>query len=195
MTLKCLHYLVPCIISLYDNGIGMHGRGAVAAAVRAAPCALTDLGGVNLCTTDPDLPLELKRADNRRILNFYRDLLVGSVVQRRCRVMLLGNGGAGKTTLARCLVAGGVPDGVTAGVTHGVEQCALLAVVAPTYLLHPFISPFHVGWESGSVTMPSLPWVADGWTVKHTDAACVPADAALEVTITDFGGQVRLGVV
>jgi ABC-type branched-subunit amino acid transport system ATPase component len=72
---------------------------------------------------DPDLPLELKHsADNRTVLDFYRDLAGGSVVYRRCRVMLLGNGGAGKTTLAKTLVARRAPGAGTVLVTHGVEQ-------------------------------------------------------------------------
>ncbi len=44
-----------------------------------------------------------------------------SVVHRRCRIMLIGNGGAGKTTLARRLATGSPPE-ISAAVTHGVLQ-------------------------------------------------------------------------
>ncbi len=33
---------------------------------------------------------------------------------------------------------------------------------------------------------------ADHWVIDHTTAPAIPADGVLEVTITDFGGQVRV---
>jgi hypothetical protein len=96
---------------------------ALVAALRAHPGALQGPHGLNLHPADPDLPLELKGADNATILNHYRDLLSeSSVVSRRCRVMLLGTGGVGKTTLAQRLVTGSPLDSATT--THGVMQRA-----------------------------------------------------------------------
>jgi GTPase SAR1 family protein len=71
---------------------------------------------------DPQLPLELRGKGNKEVLSYYRDLLAAaSVVSRRCRVMLLGTGGVGKTTLAHRLVTGS-PATHSADVTHGVLQ-------------------------------------------------------------------------
>jgi hypothetical protein len=64
----------------------------------------------------------MQSSTNTAILHFYRDLSVRRTVQRRCRVMLVGSGGAGKTTLAHRLVTGRPPD--VAEVTHGVQQRA-----------------------------------------------------------------------
>ncbi len=33
---------------------------------------------------------------------------------------------------------------------------------------------------------------ADHWLIDHTAAPAIPSDGVLEVTITDFGGQVRV---
>ncbi len=105
-------------------GVSVQGEVAavLAAAIRLHPRALRHLDGVDLCLADPVLPLELRRADNGRILDFYRDLQKAGVVSRRCRMMLLGIGGVGKTTLARRLVTGGPGDGPP-GMTHGAMQC------------------------------------------------------------------------
>ncbi len=108
--------------SLDGNAIGPEGGAALARALRAHPGALLNLISVTLREHDPDLPLELQRADNTAILNYYRDLATHApVVSRRCRVMLLGTGGVGKTTLAHRLVTGG-PAERPADVTHGVLQ-------------------------------------------------------------------------
>ncbi len=94
----------------------------LAAALRMYPGRLKALEGVTLREVDPDLPLELKGAGNGAVLEYYRDLLAGpTIVSRRCRVMLLGNGGVGKTTLGRRLVAG-FPPSTESGTTHGVLQ-------------------------------------------------------------------------
>ncbi len=103
------------------------GRGyrAPIAIVRAHPGVLRRLDGLDLRVADPHLPLELKGADNSTIFDYYRDLLSEpSVVSRRCRVMLLGNGGVGKTTLAQRLVTGSVTPPGTTTTTHGVLQRA-----------------------------------------------------------------------
>ncbi len=107
-----------------DNKIGAGGASAIAGALRAHPGVLRDVEGIHLAAADPDLPLELKRADNERILDFYRDLLRSpQVVSRRCRVMLLGTGGVGKTTLAnRLQVATGALCDAAVSVTHGTLQ-------------------------------------------------------------------------
>ncbi len=107
--------------SLYNNDIGDAGVAALVRALRAHPGALVGLVCVDLCKRDPDLPLELRRANNDDILNYYRDLSPAPIVSRRCRVMLLGTGGVGKTTLAHRLVTGG-PAERPADVTHGVLQ-------------------------------------------------------------------------
>jgi hypothetical protein len=78
---------------------------------------------MDLSKVDGMLPLELKGASNADILDHYRDLLRDvTVVSRRCRLMLLGNGGVGKTTLAHRLVTGAPPVS-DPQVTHGVLQC------------------------------------------------------------------------
>ncbi len=107
--------------SLSNYHIGDEGGAALVSALRAHPGALVTLMGVHLHDCDPDLPLELRRTDNTTILNYYRDLAPAPVVSRRCRVMLLGTGGVGKTTLAHRLVTGG-PAERPADVTHGVLQ-------------------------------------------------------------------------
>ncbi len=107
--------------SLLNNDIGPEGGAAIAGALREHPGALLYLGGVRLCECDLDLPLELRRADNDDILKYYRDLAPAPIVSRRCRVMLLGTGGVGKTTLAHRLVTGG-PAARPTDVTHGVLQ-------------------------------------------------------------------------
>ena len=77
---------------------------------------------MDLSKVDGMLPPELQGANNADILDHYRgQLRDATVVSRRCRLMLLGNGGVGKTTLARRLVTGSpdaqlVPD---THVTHG----------------------------------------------------------------------------
>ncbi len=102
--------------------IGGEGAAAIGSALRANPGSLTSLSGLYLCSVDSSLPLELKRASNEAILDYFRDLLSAPVVvSRRCRVMLLGAGGVGKTTLANRLVAGTAAT-VVAGVTHGALQ-------------------------------------------------------------------------
>jgi hypothetical protein len=106
---------------LYGNSIEAEGRAAFAASLRKHPGALKDLDFMSLSTFDAALPLELKDAKNVAVLNYYRDLLSASVVSRRCRVMLLGTGGVGKTTLAHRLVTG-LPAARSADVTHGVLQ-------------------------------------------------------------------------
>jgi hypothetical protein len=113
-----------CVLcgSLYDTRIGEEGGAALVRALKAHPGALVGLFGVALCECYPDLPLELRGASNKAILNYYRDLAAQStVVSRRCRVMLLGTGGVGKTTLAHRLVTGGPAERPT-DVTHGVLQ-------------------------------------------------------------------------
>jgi hypothetical protein len=113
---RCLHRLPDAV---YDT----KRQEAVAAAVRRQPGALVRLYGVDLCHADPDMPLELQHADNAMVLDYYRDLAAGSVVVRRCRLMLLGSGAAGKSSLAACLVrGGGVGAGGPSATTHGVEQ-------------------------------------------------------------------------
>jgi hypothetical protein len=119
-------YLLLCVGllrgSLHSNGIGDEGGAALVRALRAHPGALVSLVGVDLCKCDPDLPLELQQAYNTAILKYYRDLATHApVVSRRCRVMLLGTGGVGKTTLAHRLVTGG-PGERPVHVTHGVLQ-------------------------------------------------------------------------
>jgi hypothetical protein len=108
-------------VRLLGNAIGAEGRAAIVASLRKHPGALKDLDIMTLSKSDPALPLELKDARNAAVLNYYRDLLSASVVSRRCRVMLLGTGGVGKTTLAHRLVTGS-PAARTADVTHGVLQ-------------------------------------------------------------------------
>ena len=109
-------------VSLSGNDLGAEGGAALAAALRKHPGHFKALEGFTLREVDPDLPLELKDADNQAILNYYRDLLAGpAVISRRCRVMLLGNGGVGKTTLAHRLV-NGRPAVIEAGITQGVLQ-------------------------------------------------------------------------
>jgi hypothetical protein len=109
-------------VRVRGNSLGAEGGAALAVALRAHPGRLHWLEGVDLCEVDLDLPLELRDADNHDILDYYRDLLSGpGITSRRCRVMLLGNGGVGKTTLAGRLVAG-CPPAADAGTTHGVLQ-------------------------------------------------------------------------
>jgi hypothetical protein len=104
----------------YDAG----AQAEVASAVRQHPGALVQFYGVELCSADPATPLELQGVGNRMMLDYYRDLAEGCVAMRRCRLMLLGSGAAGKTTLGASLVhGGGVGVGPGLGkVTHGVEQ-------------------------------------------------------------------------
>ncbi len=109
------------VVSL-ENRIGSVGAAAIVSALRANPRSLTSLSGLYLCYVDSSLPLELRHASNGSILDYYRDLLSAPVVvSRRCRVMLLGAGGVGKTTLENRLVTG-TPATVVADVTHGALQ-------------------------------------------------------------------------
>ncbi len=116
------------VVSLDGNSIGAEGAAAIARSLREHPGALRELHGLELCTADPDLPLELKRSDNAAILSYYRDLSPGTVVSRRCRLMLLGTGGSGKTTLARRLATGAPVAEGAPGVTHGVLQRKWLGI-------------------------------------------------------------------
>ncbi len=124
---------------MLGNSLGEEGSAALAQALRRHPGKLRELfRGVDISVFDRDLPLELKGTDNATILNFYHDLLAEpSVVSRRCRLMLLGNGGVGKTTLARRLEKG-APAAVGADVTHGVLQRAW----CPFALVHLFPNRF-----------------------------------------------------
>ncbi len=125
----CVVFGLWCgVVSLGGNGIGVEDAAAIARTLREHPGALRHLDGLDLRTADPDLPLELKRSGNAAILDYYRDLSPGMVVFRRCRMMLLGTGGAGKTTLASRLATGApVADGAP-GVTHGVLQRKWLGI-------------------------------------------------------------------
>jgi hypothetical protein len=78
---------------------------------------------------DPELPLEQRSKGNCAMLNYYRDLQTAAVVSRRCRLMLLGTGGVGKTTLANRLVTG-APSASPVDVTHGVLQCKFCSVLS-----------------------------------------------------------------
>ncbi len=105
-----------------DDRIGDEGAAAIGSALRANPGSLRSLKGLDLNSVDQTLPLELSNASNEAILDYFRDLLSAPVVvSRRCRVMLLGAGGVGKTTLANRLVAGTAATVVT-DVTHGALQ-------------------------------------------------------------------------
>ena len=95
---------------------------SLATAIRACPGALSDVLGISLAACDHQLPLELRGACNPDILDFYSDLRQGGVIQRRCRVMLIGNGGAGKTRLARAMMGVSWEHAPTS-MTHGVDQC------------------------------------------------------------------------
>ncbi len=121
-------------VSLSGNQLGAEGGASLAAALRAHPGQLKVLEGVELREVDPDLPLELKGARNDVILGYYRDLSAGpAIISRRCRVMFLGNGGVGKTTLGRRLVAGR-PFATETETTHGVLQRKSWACIADQYV-------------------------------------------------------------
>jgi hypothetical protein len=112
-------------VRLGHQSIGDAGCVAITAAIRRHPGILTTFEGVDLGKSDPQLPLELQGQSNRAVLDYYRDLRAAAVVSRRCRVMLLGTGGVGKTTLAHRLVTGR-PAAHSADVTHGVLQRTFL---------------------------------------------------------------------
>jgi hypothetical protein len=170
----------PCHSTQSLEGSWTHG--ALIAALRAHPGVLRRLDGLHLRVVDPDLPLELKGADNATILDYYRDLLSEpSVVSRRCRVMLLGNGGVGKTTLAQRLVTGTPIQPGSTDTTHGVLQRASK---------QPPLDHALCAFNRRSLRDRYSP-CADYWTLSHEQAACIPSDGTLEVSITDFGGQVR----
>ncbi len=101
------------------NSISAEGHVALAASLRLHPGNIRELDGVDLSQADEQLPLEMKQKDNLTVLNYYRDLQ-SSAISRRCRVLLLGHGGAGKTTLANRLVKGAPADPTST--THGVLQ-------------------------------------------------------------------------
>jgi hypothetical protein len=174
-------------VRLGANGLGAEGGAALAAELRTHPGRLEMLTGVELREVDPDLPLELKGAGNRAILGYYRDLLSGpGITSRRCRVMLLGNGGVGKTTLAHRLVDG-CPPAADAGTTHGVLQRKSLSdTVRYSSLFSEIFATVHLSYVAVCVVD-----LSDVWTVHHDQVGCVPTDGPLEVSITDFGGQVR----
>lgn len=102
----------------YDAG----AQAEVAAAVRQHPGALEQFYGVELCSADPATPIELQLASNNMMLDYYRDLAEGCVAMRRCRLMLLGSGAAGKSSLASSLARGGGVGPGLGSITHGVEQ-------------------------------------------------------------------------
>ncbi len=93
-----------------------------------------------LSYVDPLLPLELRGSGNEDVLDYYRDLQYGATRSRRCRLMLLGAGGAGKTTLVRRLVTGAPVNIGSTTITHGIEQstgysaCGLSSSLPPTRL-------------------------------------------------------------
>ena len=122
--------------SLLGNGVGLKGAAALAEAAGAHPGSLRRLVGMDLCRVDTALPMELRDTTNGPILDYYRDLQSSAAgVFRRCRVMLLGNGRTGKTTLAATLAARLIGlkqvEGRSeiAGVTHGVHQRTCLKAV------------------------------------------------------------------
>ncbi len=107
---------------VYVASVGAAGVASTVEALRAHPGKLERLIGIQLGDCDAKLPLELRGASNSAILDYYRDMQSGPlVVARRCRVMLLGNGGVGKTTLAQRVVTGRPPKAST-GPTYGVMQ-------------------------------------------------------------------------
>jgi hypothetical protein len=101
--------------------------------VRSNP-VLENINGVSLGELDADLPVEMQDKSNHDILAYYRDMLDsagGSVMHPHCRVVLLGDGGVGKTFLSRRLGSGSCPDATSTGVTHGIESrtCAACSAV------------------------------------------------------------------
>ncbi len=135
-------------------------------------------------------------------------------MHRRCRVMLVGNGGAGKTTLAGRLTTGGPP--VPSTVTYGVLQRTLAqSIICRTEAFRQLDSPCiceeQDGWlqsracdlsllslyvvvHHGSLSLLLFTLRSDEWTLDHDGASCIPSDGSMEVSIMDFGGQVGVGV-
>lgn len=106
------------LVSFVSNAAGARGAAAIEAILRTNPGTLRWLGGMDLGSVSPDLPLELKHASNEAILEYYRDLRSTSSAPRLCRVILLGAGGAGKTCLANRL-----GEGASSVSSHGASQC------------------------------------------------------------------------
>ena len=80
----------------------------------------------NLANFDDTVPEDIKRRnssyDNKVLLQYYRDRVAagGTSTVSRFRLLLVGDGGVGKTTLSRRLQHPNEDPGVTP-VTHGIE--------------------------------------------------------------------------
>ena len=105
--------------SLSGNRFSGAAAASLCAHFRCYPGRLQQLDGIDLGVHDAALPPALKHSDNRMVLDYYRNLLCGYIVYRRCRLMLLGGGGVGKTTLVNRLVSG---EFTRVAITHGISQ-------------------------------------------------------------------------
>jgi hypothetical protein len=98
-------------------------------ALQQFPDSIMTISGVELCKLDQALPDELSSAPNREVLDYYMDLRRGGKSRRRCRLMLLGAGGAGKTSLAHWLAYGRQIQERPA-TTHGVDHSKFLKLTS-----------------------------------------------------------------
>ena len=110
-----------------DTKLTKHGAKHLVETLKSCPvlCLKSLSCEYNLADYDATLPDDIKRRNykdgNKALLQYYRDRLSsGSSTVSRFRLLIVGDGGAGKTTLARRLQQPDTDPGVTP-VTHGIE--------------------------------------------------------------------------
>ena len=122
-----------------NHALTATGWRALALAIQSnTALALQEVYGPNLADYDDTLPESVKAQnkehDNDAVLSYYRDRQssLGVVQVRQCSLHLVGDGRAGKTTLARNVTGQKLPEDDE--YTDGIETCEFGVRCAPQSL-------------------------------------------------------------
>lgn len=119
------------------NGIGAEGAGAILSALIEHRCLAfghLSFGSLSLGIPKTFLPQELLSSSNGDILAYIRGVHeAGSLPERWCKLLIIGNTGRGKTSLAASLM--GTP--YVSGSTEGVVICKIACIAFACRTLTP----------------------------------------------------------